>query len=432
MRVRTSGKGIGTSWRRSLSLSIALHAVGLWAIALATGARFATVDVTAMTTPSQQGAGDALDLPVLVDLTSVDTIPPIDPIPAVPVPPADDLAAAAPADRTNAVAQSLSHPTAGAKRAHTPSTDRGGGAGRPVPDPAWRRDTSTLHERLADGADSNQPSHAQTARAAASPQAVRRELVTGQGDATRTTRYRPEATAAQYGFPEPDEPGAGAPTVPGTGTAVAPTQSTVYPVTQADHPAASSEGPLDSERGRRSFDVDDRGLVTDDHASRAASNETHPSITDLTLASVSGKTREGRGSSDMAGAVSNVTKGSAPTPSGALSKSDDRGVEARTRERIYDRYRQKIRERVEQALIWPRALAIRLLQGETIVRFVVLPDGKLRDGVHVVKSSGFAEFDQAALEAVRKASPFPPMGDPAGARPQPVNLPITFSNPVIR
>ena len=83
-------------------------------------------------------------------------------------------------------------------------------------------------------------------------------------------------------------------------------------------------------------------------------------------------------------------------------------------------------------MVWPRALAIRLLQGETILHFVVLPDGRLRDRVQVVKSSGFSEFDQAALDAVRKASPFPPMGDPEGARPLSVNLPVTFSNPVIR
>jgi periplasmic protein TonB len=83
-------------------------------------------------------------------------------------------------------------------------------------------------------------------------------------------------------------------------------------------------------------------------------------------------------------------------------------------------------------LVYPRQLAVRLEQGETILHFVVQPDGKLGDAVQVVKSSGFVEFDQAALDAVRKALPFRPMPDAAHARSLPVRLPVTFSNPVIR
>jgi TonB family protein len=173
-------------------------------------------------------------------------------------------------------------------------------------------------------------------------------------------------------------------------------------------------------------------VVADDQESRAASSESHPSITDLTVAAVSGNTREGRGSSDMPGAVAAPTIGKAAALSGARSITDGTEEEVRTRERIYNRYTQEIGARVNDALVWPRALAIRLEQGETIVRFVVLPDGQVSDNLRVVKSSGFSEFDQAALDAVRKASPFPPMRDPGGARPLPVKLPVTFSNPVIR
>ena len=56
---------------------------------------------------------------------------------------------------------------------------------------------------------------------------------------------------------------------------------------------------------------------------------------------------------------------------------------------------------------FPKALALRLEQGETIVEFVVGVDGRLGDGPRVVKSSGFEEFDSAALRAVRRAAPFP-------------------------
>ena len=81
---------------------------------------------------------------------------------------------------------------------------------------------------------------------------------------------------------------------------------------------------------------------------------------------------------------------------------------------------------------FPRALALRLEQGETVLRFVVLPDGNLGDAIQIVKSSGFAEFDQEAVDAVRRASPFGPMPDPARARSLLVKLLVAFPNPVIR
>jgi TonB family protein len=63
---------------------------------------------------------------------------------------------------------------------------------------------------------------------------------------------------------------------------------------------------------------------------------------------------------------------------------------------------------------------------------VVGIDGRLGDGPRVMKSSGFEEFDAAAVRAVRRAAPFPPMPDPGSARPLPVSLRVTFDNPVVR
>ena len=62
---------------------------------------------------------------------------------------------------------------------------------------------------------------------------------------------------------------------------------------------------------------------------------------------------------------------------------------------------------------FPKALALRLEQGETIVGFVVGADGRLVDGPRVLKSSGFEEFDAAARArgAARRAVP-------AAARPR--------------
>ena len=85
--------------------------------------------------------------------------------------------------------------------------------------------------------------------------------------------------------------------------------------------------------------------------------------------------------------------------------------------------------------VWPRALALRLEQGETMVSFVVRPDGRLEGPVRVTKSAGFDEFDRAAIEAIRLVTPFPPIPRAAGVeRPpsMPIWMRVTFSNPVIR
>jgi protein TonB len=97
----------------------------------------------------------------------------------------------------------------------------------------------------------------------------------------------------------------------------------------------------------------------------------------------------------------------------------------RARARTYERYRQEIRQRVNKMFEFPRALALRLEQGVTVVYFVIGADGRLTDGPRVVKSSGFEEFDSAALRAIRRAAPFPPV-------PVALSMSVIFENPVIR
>src|SRR6185503_14220730 len=110
------------------------------------------------------------------------------------------------------------------------------------------------------------------------------------------------------------------------------------------------------------------------------------------------------------GAVARPSEG---TAAAALGARDPRQVgpevDERTLDRRYDRYKLEIRQRVK--VEFPKALALRLEQGETIVRFTIDVDGRLVDGPRVVKSSGFAEFDAEALRAVSRAAPFPPMSD---------------------
>jgi protein TonB len=98
-----------------------------------------------------------------------------------------------------------------------------------------------------------------------------------------------------------------------------------------------------------------------------------------------------------------------------------------TAERQYLRYQAEIRRRVASALRFPKRLALLLEQGETVVHFVVRPDGRLAGAVRIVKSAGFDEFDAEAVGAVTRAAPFPPM-----SRTLTVSMPIAFDNPLVR
>ena len=101
--------------------------------------------------------------------------------------------------------------------------------------------------------------------------------------------------------------------------------------------------------------------------------------------------------------------GTAPSQLGAPNR-DAAAADVATsgrRARRYQRYKLEIRQRVNGVLEFPKPLALRMEQGVTVVYFVVGAEGRLSEGPRVVKSSGFDEFDSAAVRAVRRAAPFP-------------------------
>jgi TonB family protein len=388
-----------------------------------------------LTLPAWMAAADEVAMPI--DVTTLDAVPPPIIAAVAPAEPAVETSAAIlPGDQSTAAHNARASVSAGMSDRRAPAPDRGADDGRRLEQPAWRRDASTLRERAADGAERDQPAHTRTARTAASPQAVRREPVTGLGDSVRTQQAQAAPPAARYGVLDPEDDGLGGDTDP-TGARDSDTMQRLPTPAAAHTIPASAQGPLDAETGTRNFDVErPSSVASDERVTRAASTAQHPSITDLTLASVSGNSSEGRGPSDIPGAVPRPTNGAAAAIPGTRSTVAGVDNTAATRERVYDRYYQEITARVGRALIWPRVLAIRLEQGETVLRFVVRPDGRLTGNAQVVKSSGFVEFDQAALEALRKALPFPPMstaGSAAGQHgPLAVTLRVPFSNPAVR
>jgi TonB family protein len=335
-------------------------------------------------------------------------------------------------DRDNPVAVTVAPAVADGQLKLAPAPDQGD-AGTRVPVHAYRRDRSELHARLSDGADEPQPSRMRTSHHTASRQAIRREPEVGLGDSTRTTVPTHAARPAAIGNAAVSAETAAGDDALKAGAANSAAAST------AAAAAAWAElhrfGPLDAEAGRRSFDNDRAGAAADNQALRAASNELNPGRTDFSrpaaIAPTGGTTGAGPGAAP--GAVSHPSSGSAPQALGARDpRAAGSDVSERTLDRRYERYLLEIQQRVNRIREFPKALALRLEQGETIVRFVVGVDGRLGEGPYVVKSSGFEEFDGAAVRAVRRAAPFPPMPDPANARPQSFSLRVMFDNPVVR
>lgn len=90
--------------------------------------------------------------------------------------------------------------------------------------------------------------------------------------------------------------------------------------------------------------------------------------------------------------------------------------------------------RVQDALRFPRERALAMDQGTSVYSVRVRRDGTLASAPRLVRSSGFDDLDQAALAAIRAATPFAPL--PGDLAPElsslSIRLPIEFSNPMVR
>jgi TonB family protein len=319
--------------------------------------------------------------------------------------------------------------------------DQGDGRGARLDAWASRRDTSTAHERLSDGADTYQPPHDRTAPDPhpASPQAVRRERETGEGDSTYTSFPQAPSPAPNYATADPEPESTSSAEARSSQTAEgAPndTSPNVAPDRQAPlgprFASLESTGPLDADHGARAFDVATRGATAADAlAVRAASDELHPSITDLSRAAAAGDGDLGRGPAFEPGGSPLASRGLAAAINRPHGVAAGTGDEDSLRTRTYSRYELELRRRVHDAYAFPKDLALRMEQGETIVRFTVAPDGRLSGAAQVVKSSGFDGFDRAALDAVARALPFRPMPDAARARPLVFSVWFRAANPVV-
>lgn len=319
--------------------------------------------------------------------------------------------------------------------AGAPAADTGTGSARQSPD-GFRRDRAILRARLADTAHAYQLSHRRTATRAASPSAERREPRVGDADSHRHTQ--PERSA-ETGDAVPHVAVNGSVT-PGAPVTVVvdgvlpphPVPSPAPPPLDAPGAPARAEGPLDADTGPRRYDValTTAGRAQDVRNARAASNELQPAITDLSPAASRGidpRATAGQGRGTATGLSAQAIGASAAPRAAPVPAAPGPQALYSTDERRYMREFAEIRRRVTQMCRFPRRLALLLEQGETIVRFLVRADGRLGSPVELVKSSGFAEFDEETVSAVQRAGPFPPMASALL-----VTLRKPFENPLVK
>jgi TonB family protein len=105
-----------------------------------------------------------------------------------------------------------------------------------------------------------------------------------------------------------------------------------------------------------------------------------------------------------------------------------------TRDARYLRWFTQQRERVQKELVFPRARALAMDQGMSLYRVVLDRDGVLTGKPRLVRSSGFTDFDAAAMIAIERALPFAPLPKELAPTLHEIALliPINFANPMIR
>lgn len=100
----------------------------------------------------------------------------------------------------------------------------------------------------------------------------------------------------------------------------------------------------------------------------------------------------------------------------------------------YVRWFVEQKQRVQNEVVFPKPRALAKDQGISIYRVVVRRDGGLAQGPRLVRSSGFADFDAAAVLAIRRAAPFSPLPSQLlpGEGDLTLLIPVAFSNPMVQ
>ena len=126
----------------------------------------------------------------------------------------------------------------------------------------------------------------------------------------------------------------------------------------------------------------------------------------------------GGGADSWRGALTGSTRGrSASTSQGAADKGSGSAA--------VSNYPGRVARQLNGALRYPSRAKAARLTGEATVSFAVDRSGRA-SAISIVASSGFDVLDEAAMAAVRRASPFPPIPSAAGRGRWPFTVTLAF------
>lgn len=94
-------------------------------------------------------------------------------------------------------------------------------------------------------------------------------------------------------------------------------------------------------------------------------------------------------------------------------KTQDNSITFDTKEFKYETYMMRLKERIEGIWRYPPEAAGRGIQGDLLIRFTIRKDGRLGD-VELVRTSGYRNLDQAAMQALKDGEPYWPLPDEWG------------------
>lgn len=88
-------------------------------------------------------------------------------------------------------------------------------------------------------------------------------------------------------------------------------------------------------------------------------------------------------------------------------------------------YLNLVRQEIDKHKRYPLLAKRRSLKGSVRLKFVILRNGRAKD-IQVVQSSGYNILNEAALEAVKKANPFPPFPEEMEESLLIIEVPVNF------
>ena len=114
------------------------------------------------------------------------------------------------------------------------------------------------------------------------------------------------------------------------------------------------------------------------------------------------------------------------TPAASAKSRTSSGVKDRMRgKELGKEYLVMVRKRIKNHKKYPMIARKQHMQGCTRLRFLLRPDGGV-EWVKVIRSSGYKVLDEAAVAAVRRASPFPAPPDGLFSGPVPLQIDMVF------